>query len=1070
VRRLNIVKPQRVSTSRIGPVEKKKEDLGFFESIAAIPKGAGRIVAETIRGLPTFVGKAAQTAAGLGEGAFDFFADLGSTIAGSDKELYTSRFETDLAKGRALGLKGTDLIEYASQRQYPLGGAIVSSYGRTGSRALDNLTFGLAGTGEPGMDYYNAFRRGELADMLFEDVGNVLLAGRMGGAGNVGVRAGSRLTQSGRPGLGRAVARTSRLIEEPIGSTVRGAAGLASRIPQLRPGMRAGLTAIAGSERPLRTAVTQSGSAYRRFAESMVNKRVAELDTLRTQLGRAEQSGNQAEIERISQLMKEKDANLQSWVRSTEAGRTAKREVRLGQRETEAVATTIPQTILRYEQLGSVPDSPEQLTARATQLRELAQTPQNVGRADQLNAQADFLDRQARVKQTADPEKLNNKENRKINFSAATIVMSKIIDQIMADRRAGKSIDEIMQTLPPRELLPEVEAAGYGYTRAAVQRAIDFVEGRLDDVDALDMDVASNLLSMTGDFMRRIAEQPGVFVSGVISPAQFADTPVPEFLVAELGRVKFANAVYAVLDDLIPTIIETEFPETLDQFDSVLKNPEGSFKKFAQSSPNTVEYQVARLAAEIAADNLSNPATSVLSGNPSTAVKVAEFFRKPSIYAARMRPMLAYRQTAGQQARAEDVNNALLGLKQLIDEFPEVVSVKRRARLTSLLDEFAKPRRQFDRDFYNQVQTFIGQVLRDINKSKSRTAGKIVSTETRVDYAANRLAEVEAQARAVAGMVEQALFRPEELAAEGMAETGGLRSEAEALRSEAAQLQGLPDTVNTIRTEMNSNTDKLAEVRRRAEESNTEARDLEGRLAIEERLLREGTMPEDELPLFLAELDEAVRRREQGIDAEPTPAEQRAWKAQRVAERQAEVDLAEQNLGSFFRGGRPYKIAREDFWVEDVWVNLKKAIPNDRHLRAFFQNLTETKYLDQTKSRIPIRAEMRVVDPNVGKLTGRYTPLDEVASDNPRGPISTEEWSTRLAEAWSAYMETVDRLNEAKRKPLKSDKQETVLQAMLNERANDVQNQAWENPLTGETVYGIRSLEQLQAIEKLLIL
>jgi hypothetical protein len=522
-----------VSTSTRGPIKPKEENLGFFESITAIPKGAGRIVAETIKGLPTFVGKTAQTVAGLGEGLFDFAADLGSTVAGSDKEWYTSRFERDLAKARELGLSGTDLIEYAAQRQYPLGGAIVSSYARTGSRALDNLTFGLAGTGEPGMDYYNAFRRGELADMLFEDVGNVLLAGRMGGAGNVGVRAGSRLTQSGRPGLGAAVARTSRAIEEPIGSTVRGAAGLTSRIPQIRPGMRAGLTEIAGSPRPFRTVVNQSGSAYRKFAESIVNKRVAELNALRNQRATADQAGNATEVERIDQLMREKNTNMQSWVRSTEAGRTAKREIRLGQRETEALATTIPQTILRYEQLGSVPDSPEQLTARATRLRELAQTPQNVGRAEQLNTQADFLDRQARVKQTGDPKKLNNKENRKINFSAATIVMSKIIDQIMADRRAGKSIDDIMQTLPPRELLPEVEAAGYGYTRAAVQRAIDFVEGRLDDVDALDMDVASSLLGMTGDFMRRIAEQPGVFVSGVISPAQFTDTPVPEFLVAE---------------------------------------------------------------------------------------------------------------------------------------------------------------------------------------------------------------------------------------------------------------------------------------------------------------------------------------------------------------------------------------------------------------------------------------------------------------------------------------------------------------------------------------------------------
>jgi hypothetical protein len=156
------MRPPKLKSSRTppGPVTERQEDKGLLGGALA---SIGNIIAfpgTVVKALPTLVGKAGQTAFGLGEGLFDFAADLGSTIAGADKEWYTSRFETDLAKGRQLGLKGADLVAYASQRQYSLGADIVKSMSSTGARLGELATLGFWDTGDPGFDYYQALRRG----------------------------------------------------------------------------------------------------------------------------------------------------------------------------------------------------------------------------------------------------------------------------------------------------------------------------------------------------------------------------------------------------------------------------------------------------------------------------------------------------------------------------------------------------------------------------------------------------------------------------------------------------------------------------------------------------------------------------------------------------------------------------------------------------------------------------------------------------------------------------------------------------------------------------------------------
>jgi hypothetical protein len=146
-----------------------------------------------------------------------------------------------LAKGRQLGLKGADLVAYASQRQYSLGADIVKSMSSTGARLGELATLGFWDTGDPGFDYYQALRRGQAGNLLMEDLGNVMLAGRGSGLVGPAARAGTRLSKAAAAvpgpagaalrGAGRTTRTLSLLADQPIATATRGL----GRAMQVRP-------------------------------------------------------------------------------------------------------------------------------------------------------------------------------------------------------------------------------------------------------------------------------------------------------------------------------------------------------------------------------------------------------------------------------------------------------------------------------------------------------------------------------------------------------------------------------------------------------------------------------------------------------------------------------------------------------------------------------------------------------------------------------------------------------------------------------------------------------------------
>jgi len=90
-----------VKLTSLGQTKKKQEeDRGFWSNLISIPTSAVKAVGSGIMSLPTVAGKAAQEVYGLGELTFDTVLDA------IDDDIFTSRLETNYAKGKELGLKG----------------------------------------------------------------------------------------------------------------------------------------------------------------------------------------------------------------------------------------------------------------------------------------------------------------------------------------------------------------------------------------------------------------------------------------------------------------------------------------------------------------------------------------------------------------------------------------------------------------------------------------------------------------------------------------------------------------------------------------------------------------------------------------------------------------------------------------------------------------------------------------------------------------------------------------------------------------------------------------------------
>jgi hypothetical protein len=247
-------------------------DRSFLSNVLALPGGVWNSIFDVGNAIPGLVKAGYQTAKGLTSGF-------------SPREI--QKIATRVNEAQDQGLKGFDIAKYSVEQKFPLATQFAGSVQTLGGNVGEVATLGKLDVGEPGVNYAQAFNRGQLAQTAVQDLGTVITLGRLSGLGNVGITAGTKVSAAGAPRLGSAISSASRFVDEPIGSSVRGAARVANLGSRIIPGT-SGLTdptgRISTADQPLRQIANESIGAKRAFFEQRLNRFIGEEEVLTEQM------------------------------------------------------------------------------------------------------------------------------------------------------------------------------------------------------------------------------------------------------------------------------------------------------------------------------------------------------------------------------------------------------------------------------------------------------------------------------------------------------------------------------------------------------------------------------------------------------------------------------------------------------------------------------------------------------------------------------------------------------------------------------------------------------------------
>ncbi len=589
---------------------------GILKNIMSAPAA----IASGVTQIPTFLGKTIQTGGGLLEGVYDLASEGVEGVTGFDP--YTSRLETDLARGRAQGLTGVELAAYAGHRQFPLASEMVSSYARTIPRVAEVGTLGFYDTGEPGFDFKNAYERGQLGALLVEDLGNLILLGRASGAGNIVSRAGTGITAAGAPRLGRVISTTGRLIEEPVGTTVRGAARLGQVGAEAKGattlGSRFGRIAQAGLDEtsgPLRQTLVEAQEIRRARGDANVAKIADRLGALDAEL-----FAPNADTGRIKAEINEQKKLLEKALRQSGRVSDARKKIVADQIYEEAVRTNIQTEGSRLQERGPslyYPDAPE-------------------------GPLPDF----------AGP--------------VANLIRTGRFEIVLREWDRGKSVDEIATSLTPTQVGPDLERIGYRFTPADIQTAIDYAQGDLDTFATRSIDAALEFLSRVGDEFTRGQLSGQYRLEGPMPESYLGTFPLAEFLFAEIDRGRFPRTERAriinALDTIAVEFMDTLPPELRKLFKQTAQDPQGAFRALVELPPDHPLAGVAQQIFELMF--------------PQFLRNFPTIMRDPMIYPANMRPNINAEARLLRQARSADITTIVRGLQDLADVYGKLLGTK----------------------------------------------------------------------------------------------------------------------------------------------------------------------------------------------------------------------------------------------------------------------------------------------------------------------------------------------------------------------------------------------------------
>ena len=817
--RASLILPYQPTGEIAAEADKGGNDKGFLGNLLSIPGSA-------VKGVFTGIGALPQ----LGK-------DLGMTVLGGAEELanvvddrlipfynYESRYDKRLKQADELGLKGYERAKWAAAHTFPLVTKFADSVQTLGGNVAELVPFAKIDVGEPGVNYKNAFNRGDLGEVLIGDAGTVLTAGRLGGLGNLGVRAGAKVSSAGAPRLGSTISTASRFVEEPIGTTVRGtarvgnlAADRLSRLSTLGNTATSRLSGfadragrVAEAPRPLRQTFNETVGSRRAYYE----KRLTALINEETRLTDAKErlpKGDQARIaldEELKAVIKDKEKALTG----TGRPKLLRQELRAQQRAAEATRTFWVTTINRWGNEGSVPEPIRILNgnAKAARVRQQeATTAGNTQAAQFFDDQATYFEEAATLKQSDVNGRLNPKNwddvEKQTIWSSAVLIMTKVKEEIVraydSKIREGmtheQAIDYITRNITPPELLEDIARQGYAWTPQAIDRVVRFAKGQLDDFDSMNIEGAARLIDSFSKWFSSQAEQGIGRVTGAIPFTYRYNLPDPMNMVRQLkDRLKLKTAVYEILDEAMAYVLRRDHMDFVTEQKIDLDDPTGLFEKFAEKRPDSEQYAIAYKALTEAFD--------VLVDDPQTSM----FMQNKMIYPAAMRPVMLARERLTQAARSEDVTFMADEMAQLAVQNQDLIPGRTLKSIATAIKLALGEQTKYDVRTWVRVQATLNRLVADAQKAQAEYQGAGAKLSGGIDSTMARLQQIEQFAVAANAMIDQVIANPDIVFPDLANGSPRLVAAREAEQANLSRIEAIPDEMAQVDAEIKAEIDR----------------------------------------------------------------------------------------------------------------------------------------------------------------------------------------------------------------------------------------------------------------------
>lgn len=790
--------PKYVPTGNVPQASKSGDDRSFLENVLALPGGVWNSIFDVGNAVPGLLKAGYQTGVGLSKGF-------------SPKEIQKIAVRVNEAQDQ--GLKGFDIAKYSIEQKFPLATQFAGSVQALGGNVGEVATLGKLDVGEPGVNYAQAFNRGQLAQTAVQDLGTVITLGRLSGLGNVGITAGSKVSAAGAPRLGSVITGASRFVDEPIGSSVRGAARVANLSSRIIPGT-SGLTdptgRISTANQPLRQIANESIGAKRAFFEQRLNRFIGDEEALIERQKALDQDDPMRETlaKQIKKIQEKREFALSGTARP----KLMARAIRAEQRAAEAVRTKWVTTINRWGNAGSVPEPIRILDQQAQAARANQQQAQAAGNA-QLSQyyedQATFYEDAAKLKRSdvngrLKPKNWDDVEKQTV-FSSAVLIMTKIKEEIVraydSKVREGltheQAVDWITRNITPPELSKDIARQGYAWTPQAIDRVVRFSKGQLDAFDSMNIEGAARLIGQFSDWFTSQAERGIGRVTGAIPFTYRYNLPDPMNMLRQLkDRPKLKELIIDVLDQAMAYVLERNYMEVVTQQKIDLDNPKGLFQRFAEQNFGSDEYRIAYEALTEAFD--------VLVADPRFTV----FMQNRMIYPAAMRPVMTTREQLTQAARAEDVVFMADEMARLAVQNADLIPGRTMKSIATAINLALGEQTKYDVRTWNRVQATINRLIADTQKAQAEYEGAGAKLSGGIDSTMTRLQEIEQFAVAANAMIDQVIANPDIVFPNLANGSPRLVAAREAEQANLSRIDAIPDEIAQIDAEIKAEIDR----------------------------------------------------------------------------------------------------------------------------------------------------------------------------------------------------------------------------------------------------------------------